>query len=171
MTCECRDKVINSRRQRMRRLDTSWCTVTRGPDVNTTKANTLRQQFAVAMPRGQPRKEIDRLRTRLAAPPDESARDFYSRITTAYTGNTIFALGHGMDRLSSARLADAMTQGWMAVMQQDHASDAVVKEFLVDTSLPATNGLQLLAAPVTALDVVRAMRICKRGKAQGPDEL
>jgi hypothetical protein len=65
-----------------------------------------------------------------------------------------------------------MADGWMGLMQQPSENSENIKSYL-DTVVPPASATDLspLDTRITTTEITEAIKRCKHGKAQGPDEL
>jgi hypothetical protein len=184
---ECEHKLRNSYRQRLRRLNEEWRAAMSATQQNDTRVyadehlasssrrspREVRQSIAECK-RSWAETKAQRLRRSHVYTPYRSSKDFFRRIATKFSDNTIYSLGTvGAGGRSSPRLlADAMAEGWKHVMQQDQLGVKEIQKYLEKVvPLVAIDGLDSLTSTITSEEIRAAIKRCKRGKAYGPDEI
>src|SRR5688500_787830 len=65
-----------------------------------------------------------------------------------------------------------MADGWMTIMQQTQGNTDDIRNYLASVTPPKMQKeLSALSTPISEAEVTTTIKHCKRGKAQGPDEL
>jgi exonuclease III len=182
---ECDIKLRNSYKQRLRRLNAimreaaSATKDHRGvrndeaipaQEMAKESLHVIRRRIAECR-QSWAEAKAQRLRRAHTLHPLRSSRDFFRRIATKFGDNTVYSLGP-TPAGSPRALADQMADGWMGLMQQPSENSENIKSYL-DTVVPPASATDLspLDTRITTTEITEAIKRCKRGKAQGPDEL
>lgn len=167
-TKDCKLKVTNSYRQRLKRFGSLHRLAAADGDASAevsmmNKIVETRLEWA--------RCKARRLRVRNSTPPALRGKEFYRRIAPKFADNTVVSLGPGTAGSTSRHLANVMANGWSPVMRQRQARLGAVRSYLGACPIGDRAELDELAEPIRQDEVVCAVKLCKRGKAQGPDGL
>ena len=105
--------------------------------------------------------------------PGETSRRYYARVATKFQDNTIISVcgqaTYGPNR--SQDLADEMADGWGLLMTHFFDRPDATAAFLERATPPISVDDSNVTSSILPDDVGAALKILKRGKAAGPDEI
>ncbi|KAF1317317.1 Reverse transcriptase precursor, partial [Globisporangium splendens] len=184
---DCEHKMRNSHQKRLGRLNEEWrallsCSLQAGtsqradgrPTPSPVQSHRDVRNKIAECKRSWADAKAQRLRSSHAHVPHQSTKKFFRRIATKFSDNTIHSLGPGNVGASGSpkSLANAMADGWRAVMQQNQVGVEQIRQYLSKVSPPTgTLSLDSLSSPVSEDEIRAAIKRCRRGKAHGTFEL